>query len=307
MQLPADRNCSRRIAKSGGLGFVNPKRAFGSVCNLLIINCQLSIVNFLILCLFAASCGKILQSPVERAQAIAAAYGWQPVQFQSGGFRLFGFIKIGGGDKILRVYIEGDGFAWKSPYTVSADPTPRNPMGLRLAVRDQGTNVLYLGRPCQYTGSGDVACDPGYWSVRRYAPEIVSALSSAIDQAKQMVQASSVGLAGFSGGGVIAALLAAQRNDAVWLTTIAANLDHQAWAAHHGVTPLNGSLNPADLAQALQSVPQIHFIGGKDEKVPESVVRSYVSRMTDPGLTEIRIIPEYDHQCCWAEDWQQPF
>jgi hypothetical protein len=266
-----------------------------------------SVVNFLILCLFATSCGKILQSPVERAHAIAAAYGWQPVQFHTGGFRLLGFIKTGGGDNTLRVYIEGDGFAWKNPHTVSADPTPRNPMGLRLAVRDQGTNVLYLGRPCQYTGSGYAACDPGYWSVRRYAPEIVRALSGAIDQAKQMVQASSVGLTGFSGGGVIAALLAAQRNDAVWLTTIAANLDHKAWTAHHGVTSLDGSLNPADIAELLQSVPQIHFVGGRDEKVPESVVRSYVNRMTDPSLTEIRIIPEHDHHCCWAENWHQPF
>ena len=53
---------------------------------------------------------------------------------------------------ILRVYIEGDGFAWVNRTTPSDDPTPRNPLGLKLAAADPSPNVLYLARPCQYVG-----------------------------------------------------------------------------------------------------------------------------------------------------------
>ncbi len=211
--------------------------------------------------------------------------------------------KPGFSENALVVYIEGDGFAWKNRVALSADPTPKDPVGLRLAVQDQASTVLYLGRPCHYTGHTSSGCHPRYWSSHRYSPEVVGAVSDAIDQAKGMVQAAWVDLVGFSGGGAVAALLAAQRGDVFRLTTIGANLDHAAWTAYHQVTPLDGSLNPADFAMQLQTVPQIHFVGGKDIIVPESVVRAYRNRMTDPSLTQIRVIPEYDHHCCWVQSW----
>lgn len=82
-----------------------------------------------------------------------------------------------------------------------------------------------------------------------------------------------------------------------------ANLNHAAWTSYHGVTTLSGSLNPADFATRLQSVPQIHFVGEKDDIIPESIARDYRSKMTDPSLTKIAVIPGYDHHCCWVQAW----
>ncbi len=206
-----------------------------------------------------------------------------------------------GGDNPLTVYIEGDGFSWKNRYTLSADPTPKKSVSLQLAFHDSSPNVLYLARPCQYTGSSGSGCHPGYWSTHRYSSEIVDSMNMAITQIKERINAKSVRLVGISGGGVIAALITLLRKDVAGLITIGANLDHKAWTTYHRVTPLDGSLNPADFAVQIQSVPQVHFVGGKDKIVPESVVRSYQEKMTRPNLTEIIIIPEYDHCCCWVE------
>jgi hypothetical protein len=45
---------------------------------------------------------------------------------------------------------------------------------------------------------------------------------------------------------LVASLVAARRHDVVRLVTVAGNLDHLAWTTLHGVSPLTGSLNPAD-------------------------------------------------------------
>lgn len=260
--------------------------------------------GFLILCLFAASCGIISETPLEHARKKAVSKGWVPVSFKSGGFELAGFIKNAkGGDDTFVVYIEGDGFAWRNRHTISGDPTPKNPIALSLAVRDSASKVLYLGRPCQYSKAGSPKCHPRYWSTHRYSPEVARAMDNVVSQVKQKVKAVSVGLVGFSGGGVVAALIAARRDDVAWLATISANLDHGAWTSWHGVTPLDGSLNPADFATELQSVPQLHFVGARDDNVPESVPESYRNRMNDPSLTEIIVMPGYDHHCCWVENW----
>jgi len=246
-------------------------------------------------------------SPTERAYEIAASYNWKPVIFKTEEFTLLGFLKKtseGGDNKEWVIYIEGDGHAWKNRHTLSDDPTPRNPMGLRLAVLDPAPNVLYLGRPCQYMASSS-KCHQRYWSTHRYSTKIIKAVNDAIDQAKEKYQISLTGLVGYSGGGVIAALVAAQRNDVKWLATVCANLDHRAWTDYHHVTPLNDSLNPADFTKQLQFIPQIHLVGKKDNNVPESVVRSYQGRMTDKNLTKIAVIPGYDHYCCWPDSWQQ--
>ena len=264
---------------------------------------RLQIALFLLfLCLTA--CEIPVRPSGRQARMIALSHGWQPVSLKSGGFVLKGFVK----DSEVRhdcliVYIEGDGLAWKNRHTLSDDPTPRDPLALRLAIQDTGSKVLYLGRPGQYPEPGDVECDARYWSTHRYSPKVVHAMSRAIDQIKQKTQVCRLGLLGVSGGGTVAALLAAKREDVAWFATVAANLDHEAWTSLHHVTRMRGSLNPADFALRLQSVPQIHFVGGKDSNVPESVIRAYTARMTDPSRTQIAVIPQNGHHCCWAEMW----
>lgn len=237
--------------------------------------------------------------------AIATEAGWQRQSFAAGGFTLTGYLRPGPVQPAgLAVYVEGDGVAFITPRQISSDPTPDDPTALRLALRHPTGAVLYLARPCQYA-PGDLAtrCDVRYWTTHRYAPEIVAALDAAIDAAKRQTGAGSVALYGYSGGGTVAALLAARRSDVSLLVTAAANLDHATWTARKELTPLAGSLNPADQASSLAAVPQYHFVGAQDAVVPSFVVQAYADRFPAGRRPTVRIVEGFDHRCCWVENW----
>ena len=235
---------------------------------------------------------------------IATDAGWQRFTIETGRFALAGFAPPHLSAEKLTVYIEGDGLAWLDAETPSFDPTPLNPLALRLALRDPSGDAVYLARPCQYVvGNMRHGCAMKYWTGYRFSPEVVQATSRAIDQLKQRTGARSLVLVGYSGGGAIAALVAARRSDVDLLVTVAGNLDPEKWAELLRVAPLRGSLNPADEWHALLHVPQYHFAGGKDEAVPLAVIRSYQSHFPENERPEVRVIDSYTHHCCWDRDW----
>lgn len=94
-------------------------------------------------------------------------------------------------------------------------------MGLKLAALDASPNVVYLARPCQYVWSP--LCSDIYWTDRRFAVEVVEAMSAAID--RLILPGQKLHLVGYSGSGAVAVLVAARRPDVVSLRTIAGNLD----------------------------------------------------------------------------------
>ena len=112
-------------------------------------------------------------------------------------------------------------------------------------------------------------------------------------------------LVGYSGGGVVAALLAARRNDVAGLVTVATNLDVGYWVKRDGLAPLTGSLDPVASAARLATVPQVHFAGGRDQVVGADVVRAYIARLPTPHRAALVEIAGYDHRCCWAEAWRE--
>ena len=173
-------------------------------------------------------------------------------------------------NKILHVYIEGDGKAWQTRFKLSADPTPDNPLALKLATMDTADNVLYLARPCQYRSLQDFKCqnDKRYWSSHRYSSEVILMYSNVLEQLKKKMSYTQFHIIGYSGGGVIASLLAASRSDVTALITIAANLDHQNWAKIHNVSQLSGSLNLYDYVVPLSKIAQFHLFGSEDQIVP---------------------------------------
>lgn len=248
----------------------------------------------------------LLEDGRARAQRTIAENGFQRALVKAGSFTLYSAFKgrPGGGDRVI-VYIEGDGRSWKTRYSPPTDPTPVNPVGLDLAVRETAPLTVYLARPCQYTRDRDRrGCNPRHWTTRRFAEEVVDATDRAIEHYKLLLGASAIELVGYSGGGVVAALVAARRDDVVGLTTVVAPLDHSAWTAHHSITPMAGSLNPADLTSRLERIPQVHFVGGDDSVVPVTVARAYRARMDDPARTRIVIRDGYDHDCCWVRNWK---
>lgn len=240
-----------------------------------------------------------------RALRIASENGFSPARVEAGAFTLYTAYKRGpgGGDRLV-VYVEGDGQAWRNRFVPSRDPTPLEPIGLELAVQDPAPLVVYLARPCQYTSPGGAgACRARYWTTYRYAPEVIESISLAIDHYKTVTGAREVELVGYSGGGAVAALAAARRDDVAGLTTVAATVDHATWTAHHDLTPMRGSLNPADFAAELQRVPQVHLVGEDDSVVPGLVARAFLSRMTDRSRARLAVIEDFGHECCWVRDW----
>ncbi|WP_207459652.1 alpha/beta hydrolase [Azospirillum sp. SYSU D00513] len=260
---------------------------------------------FLGMLALAAGCAAGPEARRGTAEEIAAGAGLVPRLYPAAPFTLAGWLRAGGSGRNggpLVAYIEGDGYGWVTPERPSRDPTPRNPVALRLAARDPAERVLYLGRPCQYVGASvEPACGNRYWTSHRFAPEVVGALGRALDAAKRDSGAERLILAGYSGGGVLAALLAARRTDVDGLLTVAAPLDHAAWTRRHGITPLAGSLNAADAADALAGLPQLHLAGAEDRVVPPDLVRSFAARIGAP----VRVVAGVDHGGDWAALWPE--
>jgi len=236
---------------------------------------------------------------------IASARNWQKLRLPSGNFVLTAYAPaLPVRSAILTIYIEGDGLAWLSRSRPSDDPTPNNPLGLELALRHPNGAVAYLSRPCQNVGTSDwAACNESYWTGRRFAPDVVDASDKAINQLKQRSGAEQLVLVGYSGGGAIAALVAANRQDVIRLITVAGNMDTAAWTTDHHIDPLTGSLNPADSWEKLERIPQLHFVGSKDQVVSASTLGAFRERFPPGQRPPMRVIENFDHVCCWVEQW----
>jgi pimeloyl-ACP methyl ester carboxylesterase len=237
------------------------------------------------------------------AASIAKTHEWKALSFDGEAFVLKGYAKEGPGNDLV-VYIEGDGRAWINHRVPSDDPTPKDPLALRLAVMDPAPKVLYLGRPCQYTSPTSMGkCESRFWTTARFSLPVVEAMDMALTQAKNVLKADRLHLIGYSGGGALAVLLASRRMDVATIMTVAGNLDHDKWTHHHQVTPLYDSVNPVNVAASVRNCPQVHFIGSEDEIVPAFVVRSFLDRMGAPSGTRLVEIPKFDHNCCWVKAW----
>jgi dienelactone hydrolase len=241
----------------------------------------------------------------QQAATLAAQAGWEALQLPAGEFVLAAFVpRQPHPAATLTVYIEGDGLAWLSRSQVSPDPTPLQPVGLQLALRQPGGAAAYLARPCQYVQGGDRRnCAEKWWTGSRFAADVVTASSLAIDQLKQRFSAQRLVLVGYSGGGAIAALVAAQRHDVALLVTVAGNLDTQTWTKLNKITPLSGSLDPADAWATLSGVAQLHFVGANDNDVQPAVARAYQARFPPDRRPALHIVPGFDHHCCWVQQW----
>jgi dienelactone hydrolase len=243
----------------------------------------------------------------ERRQTIndlARQSNWQGKTLATSPYPLQAFLpKQVHPSNILSIYIEGDGLAWRSRRKISNNPSPINPLTLELALKDPQA-AAYLARPCQYVRD-QAGCDLRLWTSARFSADVITATNHAIDLLKQRFSAQHLRLIGYSGGGGVAALAASRRNDVIQLITVAGNLDHAIWTSHHNISPLTQSLNPADAWQALQEIPQIHFVGKDDRIIGSFVAESYRKRFPAKHQPSIKIIEDADHHCCWPEKWPE--
>ncbi len=243
------------------------------------------------------------------ARTLATTGTFSAQYFDTSGFVLYGLLKQAPAssaatqDNTLHVYIEGDGLAWISRSQPSSDPTPTNPTMLHMASADPYSGpVLYLARPCQYvSGVSARLCQQKYWTNARFAPEVVQSMDEAISQAKTLTNSTQVSLIGYSGGGGIAALIAAKRDDITFLGSVAGNLDHKTWTEYHHVSPMSASLNPLDVAKDVQGIPQLHLSSTADKIIPPSISAGFCKALgrAQPCIS----VPGIAHGGAWETVW----
>ncbi len=238
-------------------------------------------------------------SPAQKLLQQATDLGLPRQTFTADGFQLESHTKDGKPtDKILHVYLEGDGLPWASETSISTDPTPRNPLMLRLMALDASPS-LYLGRPCYNGHAEDTGCSPLLWTHRRYSPEVVDAMANGLAGYLRTHPYSCLVFMGHSGGGALALLLAQRFHTTCAVVTLAGNADIDIWADWHGYNRLEGSLNPSQFAGG--HYPEFHYLGSKDKTIPPSIFQSVLHKRPN---ARIIIIPEFDHVCCWEDHWQ---
>ncbi len=185
------------------------------------------------------------------------------------------------------IYIEGDGNAFDARGRPTKNPTPKSKFVRRLAQDDPSPNVAYIARPCQFIT--DKKCSYKYWTIARFAPEVIDSISYTI---KEIAGTRDVTLVGFSGGAHVAGLVAVLHPEihVKQIVTYAGNLDHDAWTAYHKLSPLDDSLNLANFAAEYKKIPAIHYVGEKDKVIPVKLITDFIGEQG-----EIIIVPDAGH------------
>lgn len=261
-------------------------------------------------------CSSFMESRETTAKRIAYPAFMLERQIPAGEFNLMAWERVRKQGQPAHIYIEGDGLSWISPSQPSLDPTPVNPVALNLAAMDKSPNVLYLARPCQFSGNeiwndalpkynGEGYCPRQYWTDMRYSEDVIQSMSLALDNIKRKYSIPEFHLIGYSGGATVAALLATRRDDVKSFRTVAGNLDHDVFTTIHDVTPMTGSLNPVDNAADLRFIPQHHYVGGEDEVVPPAVFASYKQAVSPSTCLAYSFVPDAGHEYGWVDQWSE--
>jgi pimeloyl-ACP methyl ester carboxylesterase len=258
--------------------------------------------------LLISACSTIpaVSERIDTTKQLAAQAGFRQLALSNAQFDLVVFSKPSRQvNPVLVIYIEGDGRAWKTASLPSDNPTPTNPIALRLAIQDPRPAVAYLARPCQFVALPSRGCSEKLWTSARFSPAVIETMNEAIEKLKQQYGASQLVLIGYSGGGAVATLVAAKRTDIKTIITVAGNLDTDAWVRLYGLEPLSESINPASVAQSIPNIPQIHYVGAKDDVIPRAISQSFLQKMGSPNQAKVIELPNYGHVCCWTERWRE--
>ncbi len=243
-------------------------------------------------------------TPAENFKKTAFHHGFVEQEIQGKGFRhkVYANAKaLDGRQRVLNVYLDGDGKPFKNALTLAADPTSRNHLILDLMAADNQP-ALMLGRPCYHGFSlGSAVCDARFWTSARYSKQVVESMIAALKNWLERHPFENILLAGFSGGGTLAVLMADKIPEVTAIITIAANLDTAAWSKHHGQPALKDSLNPIEHPPLKKEISQLHLAGAKDEQVPAFIGKAYTDRQENASF---RIYEDFTHHCCWPDLWK---
>ena len=199
--------------------------------------------------------------------------------------------------QVLHVYLGGDGSPMLGDFP-NPDPTPRQPLALRLMALDPQPSI-YLGRPCYHGKMAPPGCTPALWTTGRYSEAVVASLVAAARRLARSYRFQGLALFGHSGGGTLAMLMAGRMAETRSVVTLAAVLDTEAWAKDQRL-PLDGSLNPVpERGLVRKTIVQRHYAGGRDVVVPRSLAARAAQLLEVPLI----LVDRFDHVCCWEASW----
>ena len=254
--------------------------------------CRLSLWNIVIIGLVSAC-----TSPAQKFDNTATALNLKKEIVEGNNFQHVVYRRQGILNPFLHVYLDGDGVLGYEG-RVARDPTPRNPLMLKLISLDDGPAV-YVGRPCYHGMFMTSGCSSKLWTASRYSDEVISSTAKAIRNIAGEGKYECVSLFGYSGGGTVARLVAERLPCVHALITIAANLDINRWANYHGYARFSDSIDPILRPPLDPKIIQRHFVGGQDKVVPPSVAQNGITDLTNAFV----LIDGYDHVCCWDNLW----
>ncbi|NQZ30576.1 MAG: alpha/beta hydrolase [Oceanospirillaceae bacterium] len=198
----------------------------------------------------------------------------------------------------IHLYIGSDGTPWIKGRWIAADPTPSDPLALKLMGEDKNP-AIYLSRPCYFDDIKQSYCHASLWSSARYSKNVITSMALAI---KQLINIDNeIILLGYSGGAAIAVLLADQLDNVVGLVTIAGNLNTDLWTTHHQLSPLTQSINPSRYQYLKKPIKSIHLAANNDKVIPLPIIQSYIAIRGG----KLHIFNNADHRCCWLEKWPE--
>jgi len=241
-------------------------------------------------------------TPTSRLEELAASHSFNRSQVSVRGFKHLVYThNLNKAKNVLHVYLEGDGSPWKYRVVTLPDPTPREPLALRLMAKDPAASA-YVGRPCYNGTYADPGCDETMWTSARYSSKVVLSMTAVIKQLIAQNGFTEVKLIGHSGGGALAMLIAAKIKEVDQVVTIAGNLDIDAWTTHHGYSRLYTSLNPALQPLLDQRITQWHFVGGRDQIVPAALVKGFIRNQENAlGIS----LDSFSHGSGWEAVWSR--
>ena len=214
--------------------------------------------KFLILLLLLCGCHGVV---------VPDSFTYKEIETDS--YKLASWQKITDKKSPVRIYIEGDGYAFNHLGQPTTNPTPRGTFLRTLAFNDPNANVVYLARPCQFVE--DKHCTQKDWTTGRFSQGIVNSTTQAI---KKITGKQQIILVGYSGGALLSGLIIEQNPKLPakkWIT-IAGVLNHTKWTEDLNLPPLKDSID----LEKLPTIPQLHLIGDKDTTVSYKLTESLV-------------------------------
>ena len=202
-------------------------------------------------------------------QSIIAPDTFSYKEIQTDSYRLASWQKITNKSQPIRIYIEGDGYAFDHAGQPTTNPTPRDTFLRKIAFDDPNANVVYLARACQFVK--DDKCGEKDWTTGRFSQTIVDATGQAI---AEVSKGQSFVLIGYSDGALLSGLVIEQNPTLSverWIT-LAGVLNHTKWTQNLNLPKLSDSIE----LEKLPPVPQLHLIGDTDKIVSYKLTKSLV-------------------------------